>query len=112
MNNEFLFSKDLVKVEGNDATVMPEVVEFMKDFEKKKEIMAILDKRLKQDFKKIMEERGIKKLIINGLSIIHKDGYIRVTLDSKRLKEELPDIYEEYSKVTEVDSTVMITVGD
>ena len=103
---------DLVKIENNEIVVKPEVIEQFKSFKKIKDEMDLKEKEFKQQLKDQMEQLGIKKFIINGLSAVIKDGTIRTTLDSKRLKEELPDIYEEYSKTTEVASSITLTIAD
>ena len=59
-----------------------------------------------------MNNLGIKKFIINGLSATIKDGSTRTTIDSKRLKEECPDIYEAYSKTSEVKSSITLSVAE
>ena len=43
------------------------------------------------------------------LQITFKKGSTRTTLDSKRLKEEQPEIFEEYSKTSETAPSVSIT---
>ena len=50
--------------------------------------------------------------ITNGLSATLKESYSKTTLDSKRLKEELPEIYEEYSKTSDVASSITLTIAD
>lgn len=103
---------ELVKIENNSILVANEIIEEYKNFRKIKEEFEIKDKEFKQELKEAMEKVGLKKFIINGLCANIKEGTTRVTLDSKRLKEELPDIYEEYSKISEVSSSITLTIAD
>ncbi len=103
---------ELVKIENNEIVVVSEIIEQFKNFKKQKDEMDLKEKQFKQELKDQMEKLGIKKFIINGLSAVIKDGSTRTTLDSKKLKEELPDIYDEYSKTSEVASSITLTIAD
>lgn len=103
---------ELVKIENNEIVVVPEIIEQFKNFKRQKDEMDLKEKQFKQELKDQMEKLGIKKFIINGLSAVIKDGSTRTTLDSKKLKEELPDIYDEYSKTSEVASSITLTIAD
>ena len=46
----------------------------------------------------------------NKVTITYKKPYSRKSVDSKRLKAEKPDIYEEYSKTTDIDESVEINI--
>ena len=71
-----------------------------------------MEKELKASLKNAMETKGIKKFIINGLCANIKEATNRTSIDSKRLKEECPDIYEAYSKTTPVASSITLTFED
>lgn len=103
---------ELVKIENNEIVVVPEIIEQFKNFKKQKDEMDLKEKQFKQELKDQMEKLGIKKFIINGLSAVIKDGSTKTTLDTKKLKEELPDIYNEYSKTSEVASSITLTIAD
>ena len=74
--------------------------------------MEYQEKLLKDGLMEAMNNLGIKRFIINGLSATIKDGSTRTTIDSKRLKEECPDIYEAYSKTSEVKSSITLSVAE
>lgn len=103
---------EMVKIENNEIVVAEEVIEQIKDFEKAKARVDIMEKELKASLKNAMEIKGIKKFIINGLCATIKEATSRTTIDSKRLKEECPDIYTEYSKTTPVASSITLTFDD
>ena len=103
---------ELVKIENNEIVIAKEIVDKIKDFKKAKEEMDLMEKELKQQLKDQMEKLGVKKFIINGLSATLKDATTRKSLDTTRLKNECPDIYEEYLKESPVASSITLTVAD
>jgi len=103
---------ELVKFENGQIVVKNEVINEIIEFEKKKKEMEYQEKLLKDGLLNCMQEHGIKKFIINGLSATIKDGSSRTTIDSKRLKEECPEIYGAYSKTSEVKPSLILTVAD
>lgn len=69
-------------------------------------------KEVNQKVKDFMEENNLETLSASGLVFTYRKGTVRTSLDSKRLKEELPDIYEEFSKTSQVASSVVVKVLD
>lgn len=104
--------EELVKIENGEITIAEEIVNKIIEFNKVKKEMEYQEKLLKDGLMEAMNNLGIKRFIINGLSATIKDGSTRTTIDSKRLKEECPDIYEAYSKTSEVKSSITLSVAD
>lgn len=100
---------EMVVIKNNEIIVDATVIEKIKDFKKAKAQMDLVEKELNKSLKEAMEKVGLKKFIVNGLCATIKNGTTRTTVDSKRLKEEAPDIYEEYSKTTPVASSITLT---
>ena len=100
---------EMVVIKNNEIIVDATVIGKIKDFKKAKAQMDLVEKELNKSLKEAMEKVGLKKFIVNGLCATIKDGTTRTTVDSKRLKEEAPDIYEEYSKTTPVASSITLT---
>ena len=78
-------------------------------------------KKAEQEFKELYEpfkEKLIglhksnpemaKSAIIGGVKLTYVSPSVRHTIDSKKLKEELPDIAEKFTKVTNVDASIKI----
>jgi predicted phage-related endonuclease len=103
---------ELVKVENGQVVVAQEIVNQIVNFKKEMLKMELLENQLKEEIKEAMEKNGIVKWTSpNGeLKVVYKKAYTKTTVDSTRLKEELPDIYEEYSKTSEVASSISISV--
>ena len=55
-----------------------------------------------------MESKGIIKLDTDELTISYVAPTDRETLDTKALREELPDIYDTYAKISPVKSSIRI----
>ena len=100
---------ELVKIDNNEIVVANEVVQQIIEFQKAKAKMDLMEKELKSSLKEAMEKVGLKKFIVSGLCASIKDATTRSTIDTKRLKEECPDIYEAYLKTTPVSSSITLT---
>ena len=103
---------ELVKVVNGQILVAEEIINEIVDFEKKALEMKLKQDELKKNIKEAMEKNNITKWESpdGRLKVTYRSATTRTTLDSKRLKEELPDIYEEYSKTSEVASSISIKV--
>lgn len=66
--------------------------------------------RLANGLKNIMQQEGIKKFDGNLITVTQTPKSTRVSIDTKRLKEEMPDVYEQFSKITRVDAGIRITI--
>lgn len=99
---------ELVKVENNEITINQEWIEKYKNFKRVQLEMDLAEKGFKEDLKYAMEVTGKQSLILDGFSATIRKGSTRVTLNSKKLKEDLPDIYEQYSKETETSSSITL----
>lgn len=103
---------DLVTIENNEIVVNQETVNKIKDFYKLKKEIEYQEKLLKDGLMEAMENLGKENFIVNGLSASIRKGTTRTTIDTTRLKKELPDIYEEYSKTSEIKSSITLTISD
>jgi predicted phage-related endonuclease len=102
--------EELVKVNNGEITVVEEVVNQIVAFEKEKLKMDLIEKDLKEKLKEAMENNNVTKLEFGELKVSYRNASTRTTVDSKKLKEDLPDIYEEYSKTSNVSSSISISV--
>lgn len=103
---------ELVKYENDEIVVNQNAIDKIIEFNKLKKEMEYQMKLINDGLMNLMNEKGIKKFITKGLSATIKDGSTRTTIDSKRLKEECPEIYEAYSKTTEVKSSITLSVAE
>ena len=103
---------EIVKVEEGQVVVAQEIVNKIIEFNKAKKEMEYQEQLLKDGLMEAMNKVGITKFIINGLSATIKSGTTRTSVDSKRLKEECPEIYEAYSKTSEVKPSITLTIAE
>lgn len=103
---------ELVKVENGKIEVAKEIVQQIINLEKTKLEIELKEKEFRKALKEKMEECGITKWTTDGLCATVTKATTRTTLDSKRLKEELPDIYDEYSKTSNVSSSIKLIIGE
>jgi len=107
--------KDLIKKNNGEILVDMNVAVKLREFYKQKALMDIQEKELKEQLKNAMLENNIqewKMELDNGgyMTAKIKKAYTKTTIDSKKLKEELPDIAEQYSKKSEVAESLLLEV--
>lgn len=85
-------------------------------------LLIDLERRIKE-LKKIQEEtrerlleemelKGIKKVDTPMLSITYKASYDKESFETKRFREEHPDLYDEYIKISSVKPSVQIKMKE
>lgn len=77
---------------------------------KKKEIEEQV-KTFSERMKGEMEKAGVKKWETDNMRLTYIDPTTKETFDSKRFKEEHPEDYREYTKTTNVKSSIKITTS-
>jgi predicted phage-related endonuclease len=103
---------ELVKVENGNIIIVPEELQRLKQYQEIKLKAEMLEKEIKQQLLIAMENNGIKKWSNDVFNAIYVAETQRTSIDTKRLKEELPDIAEEYSKTSNVKSSVRVSFND
>lgn len=106
-NGEIYQPKQLVF--ANDLLRQIEVAENkIKNFESlKKEVESQAD-NLRKQIIEIMKAQNIKSFENDSLKITYIEPTTRETIDSTRLKKELPEIAEQYKKLSNVKASVRI----
>lgn len=69
-----------------------------------------IENKLKEEAMEKCKELGVSTLENDFLKMTYKKPSQRTTIDSKRLKEEAPDIFEAYSKTSEVKESISISI--
>ena len=104
---------ELVKIENNEIVVTEQsFIDEYANYLKWKKEAELKDKEFKQALADKMEQLGKKSINVGKLVITLKKATTRTSIDTKKLKEELPDVYQDYSKTTPVASSVVISVLD
>jgi putative phage-type endonuclease len=69
-------------------------------------------KEMKKKLYDLMDEYDIKKWETDNIIITRKLPTTRTSVDTKRLKEECPDIFEAFTKVSKVSGSVVIKLKE
>ena len=93
---------EIVKIENGQIEATKELISNIKKFQKAKVALNQMESELKENFKEVTEENGIKKWTSpdGSFTVTYVAPTTSTTLDSKRIKEELPEIYSAYSKTS------------
>lgn len=77
---------------------------------KQKEALEKQEKLLRSKLASAMDTYGIKSFENDSLKLTYIPPTTRNSLDSTRLKKEMPEIAEKYNKVSKVSASVKITM--
>lgn len=91
-------------VELKDATSM------VTSIKEQLKMAEMAEKALKEYILSIMEKNKDKVLEMDGIKVTYIEPSIRESIDKDKLKENYPDIYERYLKVSPVSSTLRISL--
>lgn len=102
----------IIRVENGVSILDAEVSKKIAEFEKKLKALKEQEDELKKAILEEMEKQGIVKLEdeINGLSINYIAETYRESFDSKKFRDEHPDMYDDYIRMTSVKSSIRIKV--
>lgn len=99
----------LVEVKNNKISVSEDTIKKIRKLEETRLEAELTMKQLKEEILEKMEENGIEEgFETNGLKVTYKKATTRSSVDSKKLKEEEPDIYEKYLKESPVKSSISL----
>lgn len=90
---------ELVTIKDNQIILAEETITKIREFEKIKLQMDLVEKEVKERLKEAMKACGKKDFTGYGIYANIAEVKGRETIDTTRLKKELPDIAEEYTKV-------------
>ena len=98
----------LVKLENWKYGLVKDAVDTITTIENEIKKLKEMQDNYKEQLLKVMEENDILKIEIPELTITRKAPTTRETLDSKALKEDMPEIYDEYVKISDVKGSITI----
>lgn len=103
---------EMIQVVDGQVEVLPKPLEELKSLQRTKILITIREEELKQELLNAMEKHGIKKVENDLFSATYIEPSERITIDSKKLKQDQPKIAEEYSKVSKVKSSVRVKFNE
>lgn len=110
-DEENQFATDIAKVEIN-ALISDEVYDIIEQYMIAKAQYDNWVAQHDQAIMDIMKSAGVKTIKTDYITLSYVSPSVRKTLDSKRLKEEHPDIYEEYLKESSVKESLRIKMRE
>ena len=97
---------NLIVIEQNTALLNPEASSKLAEFERMAKEIKAKEDELKQRILAEMEANGILKIETDELIINYIAPSSRETFDSKALRKDNPDLYDEYIKISPVSASV------
>lgn len=92
------------------SSAVPDVLKAITDITVQKKKLEEQEKLMKKKLQEAMEQHGVKSFENADVKFVYVEPTTRTTIDSTKLKKELPDIAEKYSKTSPVSASVRITV--
>ena len=86
-------------------------IELTNKLEEIKKELDPLEKQLKLELLEMLELLNKTDFDSNGIAGKLIGSYTRNSLDTNRLKEEKPEIYKDYLKITNVNSTIKLNIN-
>lgn len=101
---------NIIERTGSDITVSEEVCERIISLEKQAKEIKKQQDRMKNEILDAMQKYGVLKLDNEFLKIAFIPEHDAERFDSKKFKEENPDVYDLYAKISKVKPSIRITV--
>ena len=100
----------IIERNGSDITVSEEVCERIISLEKQAKEIKKQQDSMKNEILDAMQKYGVLKFENEFLKIAFIPEHDAEKFDSKTFKEENPDVYDLYAKITKVKPSIRITV--
>ena len=101
---------NIIERTGSDITFSKEVCEKIISIEKQAKEIKKQQDRMKEEILDAMQKYGVLKLDNEFLKIAFIPEHDVERFDSKKFKEENPDVYDLYAKILKVKPSIRITV--
>lgn len=101
---------ELIKVENGMTILDMEAQRQIVAFELQMKAIKAKEDELRRRIIEEMEAKRIIKLESEDLSITYKAAYDREKFSARRLKQDHPDLYDEYVTITTVKPSILIKV--
>ena len=98
-----------ITIVTNGSELTTETMKSIAELKRLESVVKDAVKKMNEDLKAYMVENGMKKIESEDLSISYVEPTTRETLDTKRLRTERPDVYDEYVKFTNVADSLRFT---
>jgi hypothetical protein len=106
--------ENLVVLENGELELASDVKQTIFAIEKEIKNLKELSDKYKKALIEEIEARGMTKCSIKNelFTLSYKAPTTRETLDSKSLKADMPEIYDEYVKISDVSSSISVRLKE
>ena len=91
-------------------SAVPEAIRVITEITVQKKKLDEQEKLMKKKLIEAMEQYGVKKFENEQVAFTYVPATTRTTIDSEGLKKALPEVYNYYSKTSQVSASVRIKV--
>lgn len=102
--------KDLVVLENGEYSLATDTINTIVTIEREIAKLKEMQDTYKKTLLEQMEANNVIKIDVPELTITRTPPTQRETLDSKLLREEKPEVYDEYVKFSEVKGSLRIKI--
>ena len=107
-----LFQKKTLELDTVSCEKIITIQQELKSLDDRKKELEKSESELKEMLIQKMEETGVKSIDNDYFKITYVAPTTRETIDSARIKKELPEIAEQYVKTSAIKASVRITLKD
>lgn len=109
--NGELYKQELT-VRGNELERLAELESIIKGIEEQKKVAEAQAQELRAVLMAEMEKNGVTKFENDRIILTYVAPSTRTAIDSTRLKKELPEIAEQYTKTSNIKASLRITLKE
>lgn len=102
----------IITIENDVPTLTAEIENIIANLDAEEKRIKAAKELYRCELLEAMEKYNIKSIATDIVSVTYKDSYDKETLDTKRLREEQPDIYDEYVKFSTVKPSITVKVKE
>lgn len=106
----FTKSNPVIKVDENSVSAVYQALVSIDNLKEQIKAQQEIVDKFNEALIETMEKSGVKKFENDDLSITYVAPFERETIDSKKLKVDLPDVAKKYTKVSTIKASVKITL--
>ena len=93
------------------AVIQDKISNAIISFKQELEVKTKLDTELRENLKIAMRNSDVRKFENDVLSLTYVAPTTRKSIDTAKLKEEKPELWEEYSKTSDVKDSIRIKIN-
>lgn len=101
---------NIIERTGSDVAFSEEICEKIVSLEKQAKEIKRQQENMKTEILDAMQKNGVIKIDNEFLKIAFIPEHDAEKFDSKKFKEENPDVYDMYAKISKVKPSIRITV--